>query len=85
MIVVTSLDASVCDTDEVFALYRTRCHIGLAFKRLKSLIHIERLPAKDPNLARAWLYSHLIFALLINTLSSNTLDSPPCGTGCQAT
>ena len=77
IIVVTSLDANVCDADEVLALYRTRWQIELAFKRLKSLIHIDRLPAKDTWLAKAWLYSHLIFALLIETLSGNALDSPP--------
>lgn len=83
IIVVTSLDPSVCDADEVLALYRTRWQIELAFKRLKSLIHIDRLPAKDPNLAKAWLYSHLIFALLIDTFSSKALDSPPCGASYQ--
>jgi len=83
VIIVTSLDAEVCDADEVLALYRTRWQIELAFKRLKSLIHIDRLPAKDPDLAKAWLYSHLIFALSIDTLSSNALDSPPCRTGYQ--
>lgn len=83
VIIVTSLDANVCDADEVLALYRTRWQIELAFKRLKSLIHIDRMPAKDTSLAKAWLYSHLIFALLIDTLSSNALDSPPCKTGYQ--
>ncbi len=76
-IVVTSLDANVSGADEVLALYRTRWQIELAFKRLKSLIHIDRMPAKDTGLAKAWLYSHLIFALLIDTFSGNALDSPP--------
>lgn len=55
IIIVTSLDAKVCDADEVLALYRPRWQIELAFNRLKSLIQIDRLPAKDPGLAKAWL------------------------------
>jgi len=65
IIVVTSLDADTCDADQILAMYRARWQIELAFKRLKSLIHIDRLPARDTGLAKAWLYSHLIFALLI--------------------
>lgn len=63
----------------MLALYRTRWQIELAFKRLKSLIRIDRLPARDPALVRTWLYSHLILALIIETLSSQALESPPSG------
>ena len=76
--VVTSLDAEAYDAATVLSLYRTRWQIELAFKRLKSLIHIDRLPAKDPKLAKAWLYSHLIFALVIEMLTGNALASSPC-------
>ena len=59
------------------AMYRLRWRIELAFKRLKSLLHIDRLPAKDKNLARAWIFAHLIAALLIEDLSPEFRDSPP--------
>src|SRR3954470_11207505 len=38
--------------------------IELAFKRLKSLAGLGELPAKSPDLARAWLHAKLILALL---------------------
>ncbi|HEX4098845.1 MAG TPA: IS4 family transposase, partial [Caulobacteraceae bacterium] len=46
-------------------------------KRLKSLLHIDRLPAKDERLARAWIFAHLIVALLVEDLSPDLRDSPP--------
>jgi IS4 transposase len=45
-----------------------RWQIELAFKRLKSLLNIDRLPAKNPHLARAWLNAHLLLALLIDDM-----------------
>jgi IS4 transposase len=59
------------------ALYRFRWQIELAFKRLKSLLHIDRLPAKDPNLARAWLHAHLLFALLVDETMSELGEISP--------
>lgn len=78
VLVVTSLDADRYPTAEVLALYRLRWQIELAFKRLKSLLHIDRLPAKDKDLARTWLYAHLLFALAIDQMTQQMLDSPPC-------
>jgi hypothetical protein len=52
--------------------------IELAFKRLKGLLGLDRLPAKSDSLARSWLLSHLILALLIDDASQDLLDSPPC-------
>jgi hypothetical protein len=48
---------------------------------LKSLLRIDRLPAKDPDLARAWLATHLIVALLIDARTRKVLDSFPSATG----
>lgn len=78
LLLVTSLDPSDFPADLVMSLYRLRWQIELAFKRLKSLGHIDRLPAKDAALARSWLYAHLILALLIDDLTQDFLDSPPC-------
>ena len=77
-LVVTSLDADRYPAADVLALYRLRWQIELAFKRLKSLLHIDRLPAKDKDLARTWLYAHLLFAFAIDTMTQQMLDSPPC-------
>lgn len=70
LILITSLDAQDFPAAKLAALYRLRWQIELAFKRLKSILDIDRLPAKDPNLAKAWLYAHLLFALLIDDVQA---------------
>ncbi len=86
MVLLTSLPKDQFDADSVAALYRVRWQIEIAFKRLKSLIHIDRLPAKDPDLAKTWLLSHLILALLIERKSKDALSSfPPDETSKQRT
>ncbi|MBI3444807.1 MAG: transposase [Magnetospirillum sp.] len=74
MMIVTSLDPQVYPAEMVLALDRRRWQIEIAFKRLKSLIHIDRLPAKNEGLARTWLYAHLVFTLLIDKLARHMLD-----------
>jgi hypothetical protein len=54
-----------------------RWQIELAFKRLKSILHIDRLPAKDPDLARAWIYAHLLLALLLDAAMAEPGAIPP--------
>ncbi len=77
LMLITSLGPDRAGPDQLAAMYRLRWRIELAFKRLKSLLHIDRLPAKDKNLARAWIFAHLIAALLIEDLSPEFRDSPP--------
>lgn len=77
LMLITSLGPDQASPDQLAALYRLRWRIELAFKRLKSLLHIDRLPAKDKDLARAWILAHLIAALLIEDLSPDLRDSPP--------
>lgn len=79
MIVATSLDDGDYPAADILALYKLRWQIELAFKRLKSLLNIDRLPAKSPDLARTWLNAHLLLALLIDDMTQQLLDSPPCG------
>jgi len=64
VLLLTSLPASDFSGAWVAALYRLRWQIELAFKRWKSLAGLDRLPAKDPALARSWIYARLIAALL---------------------
>jgi IS4 transposase len=79
VILLTSLKPEEFSTKALAALYRLRWQIELAFKRLKSILHIDRLPAKDPNLARAWLYAHLIFALILDSRSAELDALSPSG------
>jgi transposase len=80
-IVATSLDEPA---NQIFELYRLRWQIEIAFKRLKSLLNIDRLEAKDPELIRAWLLAHIIAALLIEDHAAEALDSPPSALGYAA-
>jgi Transposase DDE domain len=73
-IVVTSLEEPA---EQIFELYALRWQIEIAFKRLKSLLNIDRLEAKDPDLIRAWLLANIIAALLIEDHADEALDVPP--------
>jgi hypothetical protein len=76
LMLVTSLPATV-PASEVLVAYRLRWQVELAFKRLKSLLGLDRLPAKSEPLARSWLLAHLILALLIEHTARTLLDLPP--------
>jgi Transposase DDE domain len=77
MILATSLPKSGYSTKAVLAVYRLRWQIELAFKRLKSLLHIDQLPTWTKRGSRSWLYAHLILALLCDDLSQDFLESSP--------
>ena len=76
LMLVTSLPSEV-SAAEVLEAYRLRWQVELAFKRLKTLLGLGRLPAKGETLARSWLLAHLILALLIEDTSRQLLDSLP--------
>lgn len=63
--------------DDLFDLYRLRWQIELAFKRLKSLVGARCVPTKDPDLARTWLYAHLLTALIAEDFSADFGESFP--------
>lgn len=66
IVVLTTL--SEVPTDQILELYRQRWQIELAFKRLKSLLHLGHLKKTDPVGAKAWLQGKLFVAALIETL-----------------
>lgn len=77
LILATSLPAALYPADEVLAVYRLRWQIELAFKRLKSLLHIDRLPTRTRAASQSWLYAHLILAMLCDELSQDFLAVSP--------
>jgi len=77
MILATSLPDQPYPAHEILAVYRLRWQIELAFKRLKSLLHIDRLPTWTAQASRSWLYAHLIMALLCDDLSQDFLETFP--------
>jgi Transposase DDE domain len=79
LILATSLPAETYPAAEVLSVYRLRWQIELAFKRLKSLLHIDQLPTRTAAASRSWLYAHLILALLCDDLTQDFLESSPSG------
>jgi Transposase DDE domain len=77
MILGTSLPAEGYPAADALAVYRLRWQIELAFKRLKSLLRMDRLPTRTAPASRSWLTAHLIMAVLCDDLSQEFLDSSP--------
>lgn len=77
LMVVTSLPAANFPAEEVLTAYWLRWQIELAFKRLKSLLHIDCMPTHTTRASQSWLYAHLILALLCDDLSQDILESFP--------
>ena len=78
MMLATSLPPDI-PANEICAVYRLRWQIELAFKRLKSLIRIDRLPTRTEAGSLSWLYPHLILALLTDDICQEILESSPSG------
>jgi hypothetical protein len=77
VILGTSLPAEGYPADEVLAVYRLRWQIELAFKRLKSLLGMDKIPTRTERASRSWLIAHLIMALLCDDISQEFLESSP--------
>ena len=77
IMLLTSLPAEQASIDHLLGVYRLRWQIELAFKRLKSLMGLNDLLAKDPKLVRSCLYAKLILALITEDITSEVLDSFP--------
>jgi hypothetical protein len=80
--VLTSLPADKYDARTVLNLYRLRWQIEIAFKRLKSLVRIDKFMAKSDVLAKCYITAGLILALLIeNEAGSVSITFPFPGDG----
>ncbi len=66
---------------QVLAQYRNRWQVELGFKRLKTLGGLDKLPASDPVVARTWLLSHLIAAVLTNEIACEIVGYSPSAAG----
>lgn len=79
VILATSLPVEGYKAADILAVYRLRWLIEIAFKRLKSLLHIDIIPTRTERASRSWLYAHLILALLCDDLTQEFLESSPSG------
>lgn len=68
VMVFTTLPGTLLAAGDVLELYRFRWQIELAFKRLKQLLKLSRLPHKDPRAAQGWILAKLVVALILETL-----------------
>jgi hypothetical protein len=76
---LTSLPADHLKAAQVLELYRFRWQVELAFKRMKSLWAFGSVPAKDPELARTYIYAKLLTALLVEDLTETLRSHSPWG------
>lgn len=77
VLLLTNLPAAHWSAAQVGQLYRLRWQVELYFKRLKSIMHLDRLRARDPQLARAYLLAKVLAALLLDRLAHHFLASVP--------
>lgn len=83
--VFTTATAEQLPAPAVLEVYRFRWQIELAFKRLKGVLALDELVAKDPALCRTFLCIKLLGALLVERLSHRWVDFSPWGYGTPAT
>jgi hypothetical protein len=79
VMIFTTLPTKKLAAADVLELYRFRWQIELAFKRLKQLLKLGRLPHKDPRAAQTWILAKLVIALLLETLYRNARAISPWG------
>jgi hypothetical protein len=73
--VFTSLSSTTLCGETALALYRCRWQIELVIKRMKSLIHIDKLRTKQHSkLAEVYLYSKIIYQLLVEHAMRTLFD-----------
>lgn len=77
LMLLTSLPARTHTAQQTGALHRLRWQVELAFKRMKPLLHMDRLPAKDAKLANAWLHANPPTALLAGDAIAQCDGLPP--------
>ena len=78
-ILLTTASDSELTATQALELYRFRWQVELAFKRMKGLLELGSLPAKDPALARTILCSKLLAALLLDDFTERFLSISPWG------
>ena len=78
--VFTTLAADVASPAEVLDLYRLRWQVELAFKRWKSLLHLDQLPSPNRGpTAKSWILGRLLAAAIAEKLFEPDGSFPPWG------
>jgi hypothetical protein len=75
----TTLPPEAFSARRILEWYRLRWQIELAFKRMKSILHLGQLPKHVAASGRAWLYGKLLVALLLERLIAEADALSPWG------
>ena len=76
-LLLTSVSRQQMSAEKALELYRLRWQIEMTFKRLKGLLDLGHVPAKDPQLAQSYLFAKLLAALLLENLTRDFLAFSP--------
>lgn len=76
--VLTNLPPDI-SAESVLQLYRLRWQIEIKFKTLKSLFHLDNVPARNDESLRVYVLAKLLVALLIDSLLDEADSFPPWG------
>lgn len=77
VLLLTNLPASRWSPQDVLRLYRIRWQVELLFKRLKSLLGLDELRARDPELAQTYLLAKVLGALLLEEMTGQVYSCIP--------
>lgn len=83
--VFTTLPEDRASAADILELYRFRWQIELAFKRLKGILKLDEMAAKDEALCRTFLLAKIIAALLVEDLAQAHVFFSPWGYGSPTT
>jgi hypothetical protein len=79
VLVLTSIPPDVLSSESICTVYRTRWQIELVFKRMKSLLNIDRLRAKKGSkLAELYLLAKLLYTLVVEKLTAVQIRHHGC-------
>ncbi|WP_446498351.1 transposase [Escherichia coli] len=82
MLLLTSLPEDEYSAEQVADCYRLRWQIELALSGSK-VCCTDALRAKEPELAKAWIFANLLAAFLIDDIIQPSLDFPPRSAGSE--
>lgn len=82
LLIFTTVPPERLDAQTICVLYSLRWQVELAFKRLKSLLDIDKLRSKEGSVLNAvWLYGKLLYATLLVKRSHRLFGADSLGAG----
>jgi hypothetical protein len=81
----TTVPSTLMEAWGVLALYRFRWQIEMTFKRMKGIVRLDELTARDDALCRTFIFAKLLGFLLVERLSRHEQAFSPWGYRLRAT